>query len=155
MLEQELEEVRRNAEEADYQIELAREKVFCAAAEQTAQSFMEKLNDLGRMSHKLRFMAARHVRLRRKENRASNPPQMTYYGNETTRKIDMANSVIAACQENIIGDSDLRGNIKVWERISQAVTAYWSALRTNPDGNTRRGGIGAGGSDFADGFRTS
>jgi hypothetical protein len=131
-LEEELEFVKREAEETDYQVELAREAVFCADAEQLAQKFFARLNDLRQMSHNLRFMAARQVTLRRPE-RDSSTPQMFYAGSERSRSIRMSRDVINACQENIMGNSDLHGNLKVRDRVAQEVNAYWAALRTDAD----------------------
>ncbi len=45
----------------------------------------------------------------------------------------MKGFVIGACYENVMGDSDLHGNLKVRDRIAQAVTAYWNCLRNDPD----------------------
>jgi uncharacterized protein (DUF3084 family) len=129
-LEAELEAARAHVDECDNAIELCRERVFCAEAEQLAQKFMERLDDLRRMSHKLRFMASRQVRLRQTEANSRNTAPI-YWGNEKSRQIGMKGFVVAACHENVMGDSDLRGNIKVRERISAEVSAYWSALKTD------------------------
>jgi hypothetical protein len=132
-LEEELEFVKREAEEADYHVELAREAVFCVEAEQLAQEFKHKLDDLRRLSHKLRFMAARQVRLQRATESRPDTPQMTYWGNERSRPIRMNRPVIDACQENIMGNADLYGNLKVRDRVARDVNEWWAALRTNPD----------------------
>ncbi len=127
-----MEENRRYTDECDHAVELARESVFCAEAEELAREFTVKLADLRRTSHLLRFMAARQVRVRQKEdNQYSNAP--VYWGHQQTRQISMKGFVIGACQENIMGDSDLHGNIKVRDTISKAVSAYWAALRTDPE----------------------
>ncbi len=78
VLESELAEARLHAEECENAIELAREQIFCAEAEALAQDFLQKLNELRAMSHKLRFMAARQVRIRRPENKQNNAP--IYWG---------------------------------------------------------------------------
>jgi hypothetical protein len=131
-LEAELEAAREHVAECDNAVELCRESVFCSEAEQLAQEFMDRLNDLRRMSHQLRFMAARQVRLRQTESNSRNTAPI-YWGNEKTRQISMRPFVIGACHENIMGDSDLRGNIKVRESIAEKVNAYWSALRLDPE----------------------
>ncbi|WP_363348298.1 hypothetical protein [Methylocystis echinoides] len=130
VLEAELTDARRAAEEADYTVELCRERVFADEAERLAQEFMQKLAEIRRMSIRLRFMALRQVR------RDPNARSLTggqFYGQGHTRNISMPQSVAAAVHEEVMGDFDIRGGLKMREELSTRVADYWARLRIDPE----------------------
>lgn len=136
VLESELEEARRAAERAEYNLDCARERVFVAEATETAQEFMRALMELRQMSLKLRFMAVRQVRRSPDARDSTGGP---FYGSGPNRPLTMPLAVNNAIHEEVMGDYDRRGGIKLRDETANKVTAWWAALRTNPDAEFEAG----------------
>jgi hypothetical protein len=129
VLEEELANARRHAEECDYALELAREAVFGQEAEALAQDFLQRLMEVRRMSMELRFMSLRQMR---KSPDALSVTGSQFYGDGGMRKISMPPLVADAVHEDCMGDYDRRGGLKLRDDVGRAVADWWARLRIDP-----------------------
>ncbi len=129
VLEAELANAHRHTEEADFALELARKGVFAHEAETAAREFMQRLMDVRRMSMMLRFMNLRQMR---KHPNALSVTGSHFYGDGGMRKIGMPRLVTDAVHEEVMGDFDRRGGLKIRDDIARAVADWWARLRVDP-----------------------
>jgi hypothetical protein len=132
ILESQLEAAKRHAEARAYEIEEAVEVVFVAEAETLTARYIEQIRETREVLNTLRFLAARKVQ-RDPSERGEPSAAPVYYGNETTRQICMPGYIIAACHDDCVGDSEVRGRMRVRGMVSKAVTAYWQRLHGYAD----------------------
>ncbi|CAJ0857021.1 hypothetical protein AMST5_00976 [freshwater sediment metagenome] len=130
VLESQLTSAKRHVEQCAYEIELAVESVFVAEAEELASRYAERLREVREMLYAIRFMGARQVMRDPSQRRASTAPM--YWGNETTRIIAMPQSVVEACADDSLGQSEYRDGLRKRDMVSAAVSALWGALHNNP-----------------------
>jgi hypothetical protein len=129
VLEEKLANARGHAEECDYALELAREAVFGQEAEALAQDFLQRLMEVRRMSLELRFMSLRQMR---KSPDALSVTGSQLYGDGGMRKISMPRLVADAVHEDVMGDYDRRGGLKLRDDVGRAVADWWARLRIDP-----------------------
>lgn len=104
-----------NVATLDIEREIAAEKVIAIEAEEMAVAFLAQLNALRSEHYRL---ASYHNRWRK------TPTGMT--------QVRMSSIVMGAAMENILGDSEIHGGIRVREAIAKAMNEYWAALKSDP-----------------------
>jgi hypothetical protein len=135
ILESRLDETKRHVDDCAQAVGLAVEAVVIAEAEERARSFIRQIREAREALYVLRFLAARQVK--RPLSEIKNTP-MVAYGSSPTRAIKMPGFVIAACHENIIGDSEVMNGTRLRDAVSAEVSAYWSRLHSDPEAQMQK-----------------
>lgn len=131
-LQAELDEARGHAAQTDYEVELARERVFISEAQELADDFVQRLLQVRLMSMRLRFMSLKQVR--RDPNAHSIAGTGTqFYGAGQLRTISIPREVMDAIGEEVMGSFDRRNPPRIRDDIGRAIQAYWSQLRMDAD----------------------
>jgi hypothetical protein len=129
VLEAEALEARRNAEQADYNLDCCREGVFINEAEAMCDEFLTRLMDVRKLWNQIRHMAIRQMRRTPGVVDISGRP---YCGDGGMRQISMSPKVGLALREDPMGDYDRRGGLKLRDDVGRAVADWWARLRVDP-----------------------
>lgn len=126
-LEREVADAEAEATNCDFAIERAAEKVLAVETELRAVAHLEKITALRKEHYIISQLAMRYVK---------HPPSFNSAGQLGTisqRRAQMSGVTISAAMENVLGDYELRGGMKVRNEMGLAAQAYWQALKTNAD----------------------
>lgn len=132
VLESELKDAQKHVERCDIAIEHAAENVICAEAEQLAVEFLATLTALRRQHYVLASFCTRYVR-RLPDEGGVRPIAGQLYGTSGPRRVRMSSVTLGAAMENILGDSEIKGGMRVRDAVAQAVSEYWAALKSDAD----------------------
>lgn len=129
VLEAELDAAKENAEELNIAIENAAEAVIAKEAEQMAISFMARLEELRREQYVMAALMNRWIP-RTRDNAVvgiSNEPV------RGVRQVKFPAIVGVATSQPILGDSELKGGIRVRNAVTAAVNNYWQKLKEDAE----------------------
>jgi hypothetical protein len=127
VLEKELSDAQAEAARLDFAREHAAEKVLAAETERRAIAHLEKIEELRKEHYIITALATRYVR---------HPPTANstgQYGGVSQRRAQMPGSVHGVAMENVLGDYEARGGMRVRHAMGLAAQAYWQALKNDAD----------------------
>lgn len=126
-LEKELADAEAEATRLDFAREACAEKVLAAETELLAIAHLEKIEELRKEHYVITALATRYVR---------HPPTINSAGQLGTvsqRRAQMSGAVHGVAMENILGDYEARGGMRVRHATSLAAQTYWNALKNDAD----------------------
>ncbi len=132
ILEGKLAQAEEDVAQRDYEREAAAECVIIAETEQLAIKHLAKLATLRKEHYILANLVNKYVKRDPSERVVGSVPGLLY-GSGGVRKIKMSAVVINAATQDILGDSERSGGIRVRDAVAQAVNDYWQALKADAD----------------------
>jgi hypothetical protein len=104
--------------------EWAAEKVLATELDGAAESFVARLSELRRDFYMLQFS------MRQMVHRDPDAPKPAVIAGDL-RPVVVSPAVVAAVRENVLGDSEARGGMRVRDEVASHVRDYFTALKSD------------------------